>query len=621
MRRLGKNLANVIVDDFFKKSKIASSGFSRKSLGYFFKIRFFKIRLMRWLFVPLVFLVLSACGNDGKTDEDAQNAVQDESNDQKPNAGQKFASIKDFKFLDLTDASSLGIADKGVQLPIARSLSKNKVASLEHGNFPADSLNVAESVTPDSKTVSQEKRIYKVDILGNKFFLNYQAEDLDAVLNLPYEPVDLQPLDDTWTAIRFKPTNLQDWEESDYREWDYIRREKDEVVFVNKTDGSVYLLEKVTEDVPQLLSNLEKATQRVSQILWNFKQGAEHSFYAVNDLMPKRSMFRLDFSKETPTLENILPKSHKVFSYGKHFYTIYTKNDAVIYPNTSDGKLYIKFVKENALRSISSKASAADSGRFNTDPKYGCGLVDLLRLAEFTATSPDGHLLCARVHSANLSYRDSEGRKLKFAHTLSVVKLTLDASARDGIASTETVVDFNLNQLNPDDYLGVLDEHNRFIQLERMLFRTVYNATRSKHLTLLKVYPKGDTNVYEFKDISGDWTKMDPRSWQKDGGSYRQFDNELYIFTKRADGSGYGMWKLDLNDLSAGAEEIFGNPKFETFTSFKRTWFTDDKKFLVEGVDSNGRSFTGRIDLKPIKPAMQHISEFQNEVIRLIKLN
>ncbi len=586
MQKLDATFAKNIACDFLEKSRQKSPP---PQVFFQYLKHFFKLPNIRWLFVPLALFALSACGDidvgtnsnkdDSNNEKPSQGADQNISKPQNPDQNipkpqQKFASIKDFKFLDIADAKKLGIEEKVIKSPMAWSPSGNLIAGIGGGDVATDPLKIAPTTI-----VSQEKRIYKVDASGNKLFLNYQAANTDTVLNIPYEPTYVKNLGSKWVGLVLEPK----------KGLGYVQGlQGSKTTFVNKATGSVYLLPTKS------YFHLEKS-----------KQGSEASFYD--------GRYRLDLAPERPTISDYLPQSHRLPDYAQ---THYTKNDAVVYHNSNDREPYIKFVKEKKLRKIISDSSSISS-------KYGCS--DRLSSRNLTFTNsigiaPDGNLLCSRFHYTRLDYWDSDGNyKPKYAHTLSVVKLTLNATASDGIASTSTVIDLNFTQFKPNGYLYFYAEENRFVQLNDMLFYTAY-ADSNKHLTLLKVYPKGDTTVYEFKDILGDWTKMDPKRWQKDGGSYRLFDDELYLFTKKADNSGYGMWKIDLTNLSAGETEIVVNPKFKTFTSFEKTWFTDDKKFLVEGVDDSGTGFTGRIDLTQTPPTMQKISEFKNEVIRLIKL-
>ena len=525
--------------------------------------RLFKLRLIQFLLIPVA---ISACGGELNDSDSSSSSKSNPKNNEEPKVG----SIKDFKFLDITDATSLGIVEKGSALPVASYDSGNLVASLDVSGDEFSSV-------AESPILSQERRIYKVDASGNKFILDYIAEDMNTVIDLPYEPKDIQQLGTTWIAIRFKPTQFSnEQDQEDYERYEFQKRMLDEVIFVNQTNGSVYLL--------------EKRGKREGEIIWDFQQGAETSFYAVNHSLGQ--VFQIDFDHEPPTLSNPLPNSHQV--YGK---ILYTKNDAIIYENSKDHKFYIKFVKEKKFKKMAMDGS-------NLDSKYGCGQIDDLK--EF-AISPDGNLLCKNIKSK----LTGSG----FADTLSVIKLNLNANALDGIASTKTVVDFDVTQFKPR---GNYDD-SRFIQLKDSLFQIVY-FTNSPHLTIFQIYPTQE--IYEFKEIWGNWRQViDPNSWQKDGISYRQFEDELYLFTKKAySPKVYGMWKIDLTNPSAGATKITVKSALKTLTSFEKTWFTDDKKFLVKGVDNSGTSFIGRIDLTKSPLTLERISEFKNEVIRLIQI-
>ncbi len=462
--------------------------------------------IVKWSLASFAIFVISACGEEVPSSETA--------NQQKPEGQQKPPSQEE-KFLDLADATHLGIANQaGVH------------------------------------------RLYKIDESGEAKFVSQKTNDSEFKPILSSEPIDLKKFGSDWVAIRFTERPAS------YNHQYHIGSDDDRLVFVHQSKGDVYLL-------PEKNLNWQSITQ-----------GSENHFYTTQDTTKGAFIFRkllqIDLSQNKVSLKELTPKGVGAWYV--------TKNDELFYYHRRKDSfftynLHAKFLKENINQVVYDDGTSES----NFEKLVSCDGV-------WTTSFNRENLLCYKSKRHGL------------ATTTTIIQFNLDATASNAIASTTAVTNFFTPRQDDGFYFN---NYTRFVRSEKYLLL----AQGADELFLSKVYPKGDTQAHHYPEINGTWSRT---MNQFDGGAYRIYGDELYLITEKADKFfEYGLWKIDLTNMAAGATEI--PTDFATYIK-NTVWFTDDKKVLWKGDD------VYRVDLNEASPTVKTISKFENEIVRLISL-
>ena len=321
-------------------------------------------------------------------------------------------------------------------------------------------------------------------------------------------------------------------------------------------------------------------------------QGSENHFYTrqkLQSLFSLHKLMKIDLSQEIPVVKEFLKEKNPGSYYA-------TSSDEVVFydynHSTWKQTLYIYIQKQLKIASSSSIPFFSNE---QMPDNTGCS-------SNATISFDRKNLLC---YTSKIDYIFGN-----YAVTTTVISLALDASATNGIASTSVVTEFFTPE-GDGDFNGLNGYHsNTFIRSDKYLLL----AQGDKSLFLPKIYPRGETKSYNYPEIAdpADLPQAGGAANSVDDSAYRIYGDTLYLFHAQANGGRYELWKIDLTNMEAGATKI--NTDGASYSP-KTAWFTDDKKVLWKG-----GSIFYRIDLTKTLPKIETISEFKNEVIRLIKL-